>query len=403
MNKISLYKLFIIFIVFSPFLAYFSRNGILTYGLLIAISSLVVLSEILKPSFMLYRDWLSVFSLMPFTLLASYYYLLSPYDGKILTTYFLTILLIPIFVFIFLRLNKYYSRENFYIFILKIIFIFLIGQLIICIGQITTYMFGFGFRVHSVYEDGFLVSGTYVNSNDLAVVILLLSYCFTKIESVVKNNIKIIIWLTIFLLLIIASSRSALILTLILFLITRRLNVVNFLSTSLFLVLGMFLTNILFLNDTSGVFSRIMTRLETLQNIYKNGVSADDSMGLRIESYIHFLKNLNNLGLGSGEINNYYKFANNVNFDSWLMFKNPHSLIVEIGYWLGWVGILVLFIPFFFLIFNYQRSFIFLIVAMISMFISSSVLGSYIYFFFLILCIFINSKAYTRKNKVYEV
>lgn len=403
MNKISLYKLFVLVVIISPFLAYFSRNGVLTYGLLIATSFLVVLSEILKPSFMTYKDWLSVFSLMPYTIFASYFYLISPYEGEILSTYFLTIMLTPIFIFVFLRFNKYSSSEEFSNFILKIFFLFLIGQLIICIGQITTFMFGFGFRVIADYKDGFMVSGTYYNSNDLAVIILLLSFCFTKLESAVKNNIKIIIWLIIFLLLIITSSRSALILTLMIFLLTRKVNIINFVSISLFLIAGTFLTTFLFLNNNSDVVERIRSRLETLQNIYYNGLNADESMNLRIESYIHFLKNFKNLGLGSGEINNYYKFSNNANFDSWLMFQNPHSLIIEIGYWLGWGGILSFFLAFFFLAYQYQRNLMFFIVALISMFISSSVLSSYIYFFFLILIIFSNKNVNIKKNKIYKV
>lgn len=402
MNKISLYKLFIIFIVFSPFLAYFSIRGIFIYGVLIFISSLIVFSEAIKPSFMLYRDWISVFSFMPYTLLASYYYLNNPYDGKILSTYFLTILFIPFFVFIFLRLSKYYPSEEFYNFILRIIIVFLIGQLIVCVGQITTYILGFGFRVSSEYMDSSMVTGTYFNSNDLAAIILILSYCFTRLEFTVKNNIRIIIWVVVFLLLIVTGSRSALTLTLMVFLLSRKINIINSLSISLFFIVSIFLTNFLFINTNNDVVGRIVSRLETLHNIYQNGINDDGSMNLRIESYIHFLKNFKNLGLGSGEINNYYKFSNNANFDSWLMFQNPHSLIVEIGYWLGWGGLLSFFLAFFFLAYQYQRSFIFIIVAIISMFISSSVLGSIIYIFFLILCIFLNSKVHIAKSNVYN-
>lgn len=40
------------------------------------------------------------------------------------------------------------------------------------------------------------------------------------------------------------------------------------------------------------------------------------------------------------KINNYFQYAENAKFDSMeLMFQNPHSLIVELGYWLGWLGL----------------------------------------------------------------
>jgi hypothetical protein len=292
-----------------------------------------------------------------------------------------------------LILSRYNSREQFNDLIYKYISFFLIAQLVICLGQVMTYTFGFGLPVSVEYESLYVITGTYTNPNDLATIILLIAFCFSRIENTIKSNMKNITWLIIFLLLLITGSRSALFITLIVFLLTRKINLTGVLATIMISFIGIFAVDfILASNNSSDIISRMALRLESFIDIYENGLGSDGSMSVRIESYLHFLNNLKNLGLGSGEINNYYKYATNATFQGWLLFQNPHSLIVELGYWLGWIGLIGFFIPFGILIYQYQRSFLFLVVALISMSISSSVLGSFIYFLFLILCIFCNSK-----------
>ncbi len=393
MNKSSLYKVFLLNTLIAPFLGYFFKSGLIAYGPLIVTMFLVLLSEVLKPSVMKYKDWFSTFYFIPYTIFAAYFYIINPYDGNLLTTYFLTIFLIPLFVFVCLKLSRYSSGEQFNDLIYKYISLFLIAQLIICLGQVMTYTFGFGLPVSAEYESLYVITGTYTNPNDLATIILLIAFCFSRFENTIKSNKRNIIWLIIFLLLLITGSRSALFVTLIVFLLTRKINFTGVLATIMISFIGIFAVDFIFAsNNTSDIISRMALRLESFIDIYENGLGSDGSMSVRMESYLHFLNNLQNLGLGSGEINNYYKYATNATFQGWLLFQNPHSLIVELGYWLGWIGLLGFFIPFGFLVYQYQRSFLFLVVALISMSISSSVLGSFIYFLFLILCIFCNSK-----------
>lgn len=392
-NKSSLYKLFLLNTLIAPFLGYFFKSGLIAYGPLIVTMFLVLLSEVLKPSIMKYKDWVSTFCFIPYTIFSAYFYIINPYDGNLLTTYFLTIFLIPLFVFVCLILSRYNSGEQFNDLIYKYISFFLIAQLVICLGQVMTYTFGFGLPVSAEYESLYVITGTYTNPNDLATIILLIAFCFSRIENTIKSNMKNITWLIIFLLLLITGSRSALFITLIVFLLTRKINLTGVLATIIISFIGIFAVDfILASNNSSDIISRMALRLESFIDIYENGLGSDGSMSIRIESYLHFLNNLKNLGLGSGEINNYYKYATNATFQGWLLFQNPHSLIVELGYWLGWIGLIGFFIPFGILTYQYQRSFLFLVVALISMSISSSVLGSFIYFLFLILCIFCNSK-----------
>lgn len=398
MNKSSLYKLFLLNTLIAPFLGYFFKSGVVAYGPLIVMMFVVLLSEVLKPSVMKYKDWFSTFYFIPYTICAAYFYLINPYEGNILTTYFLTIFLIPLFVFVCLKLSRYNNGEQFNELIYRYISLFLIAQLVICLGQIMTYTFGFGLPVSAEYESLYVITGTYSNPNDLATIILLIAFCFSRFENTIKNNKKNITWLIIFLLLLITGSRAALFVTLIIFMLTRKINVMSVLATIMISVVGIFVIDfIMASNNSSDIISRVALRLESFNDIYENGLSSDGSMSIRMESYLHFLNNLHNLGLGSGEINNYYKYATNATFQGWLLFQNPHSLIVELGYWLGWIGLLGFFIPFGLLVYQYQRSFLFLFVALISMSISSSVLGSFIYFLFLILCIFSSYKVEIKK------
>lgn len=397
MNKGSLYKLFLLNTLIAPFLGYFFKSGLVAYGPLIVMMFVVFLSEILKPSVMKYKDWFAVFYFIPYTICAAYFYIINPYEGNLLTTYFLTIFLIPLFVFVCLKLSRY-NNGDFNDLVYRYISLFLVAQLIICLGQVMTYTFGFGLPVSSEYESLYVITGTYNNPNDLATIILLIAFCISRIENSIKSNKKNITWLIIFLLLLITGSRSALFVTLIVFLLTRKINVMSVLATVMISFFGFFAIDfILASNNSSDIISRMALRLQSFTDIYESGLSSDNSMNIRMESYLHFINNLQNLGLGSGEINNYYKFATNATFQGWLLFQNPHSLIVELGYWLGWIGLLGFFVPFGLLLYQYQRSFLFLFVALISMSISSSVLGSFIYFLFLILCVFSSYKIEVKK------
>lgn len=397
MNKGSLYKLFLLNTLIAPFLGYFFKSGLVAYGPLIIMMFVVFLSEILKPSVMKYKDWFAVFYFIPYTICAAYFYIINPYEGNLLTTYFLTIFLIPLFVFVCLKLSRY-NNGDFNDLVYRYISLFLVAQLIICLGQVMTYTFGFGLPVSSEYESLYVITGTYNNPNDLATIILLIAFCISRIENSIKSNKKNITWLIIFLLLLITGSRSALFVTLIVFLLTRKINVMSVFATVMISFFGFFAIDfILASNNSSDIISRMALRLQSFTDIYESGLSSDNSMNIRMESYLHFINNLQNLGLGSGEINNYYKFATNATFQGWLLFQNPHSLIVELGYWLGWIGLLGFFVPFGLLLYQYQRSFLFLFVALISMSISSSVLGSFIYFLFLILCVFSSYKIEVKK------
>lgn len=388
MTKSSLFKIFLLLVVLSPFLAYLFNNGLLAYGPMLAVAILILCFEAVEPTLLSYKEWFSILAFVPYTLIAELYYILHPYEGKILSEYSITFIFLPFFVYIFLVLRRKYHGEDYHKLLFKIIFIFLILQSIVCLGQISTYVLGIGLPVVQEYQYDFMISGTFSNSNDLAAVVLLISLSMTRLESSLQKNIQVITWLIIAFLLMVSSSRSALVCALVIFIVSRNMSIKSIVPLLLILLAAIPILGAIFSQNDSDVLNRISSRIETFQNIYEYGLNADSSINLRLDSYIHFIKNLKNLGMGSGEIHNYYIYATNSNFESWLMFQNPHFLIIEIGYWLGWIGLVSFFSAFLFLIFTYYRSALFLLIAIISMSIPASLLGSSIYFFFLILCVF---------------
>ena len=107
-----------------------------------------------------------------------------------------------------------------------------------------------------------------------------------------------------------------------------------------------------------------------------------------LHEYLYFFENFDSLWIGSGEIGNYFMFAKGAEFNPALMFQNPHSIIVELGYWIGWFGLFLFSIAFIYLSKFSNRKISVLILSMVSTVISSSVLGNLIFFLFFTLTFF---------------
>lgn len=386
LNKITFYQLFIVTVIISPVLGYFSNSGIIAYGPIILLLFFISLLELIYSSSMKRKDWIAIFVWMPYVTWAGLYYISNPYEGRYLTTHLLVIIGLPFFVLSFLKLRNSTSI-NYTKFIYKIIIFSLISQLVICLGQISTYILGFGFPVSEEQASDFMVAGTFTNANDLGGVVLLLSFVFIGIEKnlAVKN---MYVWLIIVVLLIISGSRSALLLTFILFIITRGLKAKNILLYSAF-ALGVYtVLGVLLIESNIGVLSRFTQRLDSLSDVLKGGIDNDGSITLRMDSYLYFINNIGSLGLGSGKLEDYYKYATNANFDTYLIFQNPHSLLVEVGYWLGYPGLLSLLLAMFYLSRYSDKKLLLFVVLSVSTLIPSSVIGSLIYFIFMICAFF---------------
>lgn len=393
LNKLDIYKLFLISILISPFLGYFSSSGITAYSPIIIFMSLIIIIEILQPTKMATKEWGAVLIWLPYVCLASYYYISNPLDGRYLTTHLLAIITLPIVTLSLLQIYHNSLKANFPLFLYKILRFFLIAELVICLGQISTYSLGIGLPINEVYKDSFMITGTFYNSNDLGAVVLLIAFLFINIENNHTLRQQGFIWLLIISLLLISGSRAAILTTGLLFIVTRKLNIRTIFSYSIMFIILFVVYNIFFAESDSNVISRFINRVESLIVVLKEGVGADNSMGLRLDSYMHFIKNLDQLGIGSGKVNNYSQYAGGAKFNSLeLMFQNPHSLIVELGYWLGWPGLICFSIAIFYLLQYSNKKILALMVIGVASFIPSSVLGNLIFFLMMILSLFARIK-----------
>lgn len=398
LKKILLYKLFIGSMAISPFLAFFSGSGILSYGAPITLAVLITALELSSPFSTKIKYWMAILLWLPFILWSSLYYIANPFLGLILTEYSITIITLLFILIAFIRLKDNMGINEYINFNYKLILFFCIGQIIVCLGQISTYSFGIGFPVNKEYS--YAISGTYFNPNNLSAIILIISYIYAAIENLLPKK-NPLIWILIIFLLVITASRSAILVVTIIFLLSRGLSLKGLLFSSFIFTIIYFLFFVFLVDANNDVILRFSGRFSSLVDTLEN-VSGDESSSLRLDSYLHFLKNLNNLGFGSGELGNYFKYSGGANFSTGLLFRNPHSLIVEIGYWLGLPGLITFLIGIAYLFRFSEHKGLLFIVLITSSLIPSTVLNSPAYFLFMIQCFFIPSvkEYYLLKNRI---
>lgn len=396
LKMISLYKVFSVSILLTTFLIYFTGSSVLAYSPLIFLILIVIFFEFLT-GFKI-KDKFSVLLWLPYVFLATLYYFLNPYDGSYLTAYFFIIFALPLMVLYFVRIENSVNNSKNINFNFNLMFFFVFIQFVICVGQVSTYMTGVGFPVSEIYKQYFVVSGSFNNPNDLAAVVLLIGFSFIFYERKVGFNRRFFTWFMIFFIVLITGSRSVILTMLFLFLFFRGLSFKNILLYVVVLSFISFLYGYFLTLQDNDVLSRVFLRINSLVTVFNEGLSVDGSMSLRLDSYLHFIKKINYLGLGSGEIGNYFVFSNDARFSRNLVFENPHSLIVEVGYWLGFLGLIFFITPLVFLLKYSRYKTLLVFVFLISSSISSSVLDSFVYFYFLFLCFFMSKKYYTDIN-----
>lgn len=376
-------------IIASTYIGYALNSGVFAYGLIILTMLLIVMFEFSGRSNSKFTkwDWFLILITLCYISVASISYLSSPLGGRYFTTHLIILLILPALIFVFIKLFFYHSDFNKKYFLQLLIYTLLFGQVIVCLGQVLTYTFGFGLPVSEEYSEFFAITGTFTNPNDLAAVVSLVAFIFIRVEKEVSKKLVMLVWLAVLLLLLLTSSRSALFVTFVIFIISRNLGMKTLIHIFTFgLIISLIYSYVSFSDD--GVVGRIIHRLDSISLILSGGLSADGSMSARWDSYMHFLNNLSRLGFGTGKINDYFMFANNATFKTSLLFQNPHSLIVELGYWLGWPGLFLFLISILSLLKFSNRKFQLLFLIMIVTLIPSSVLGNLIFFFFMILCFF---------------
>src|SRR5699024_3136613 len=292
---INIDKLFISFCVLSTYISYFTNSGFIAYSPVILGAILYLLSLALsdigsrKESTLIFIVW------VPYSIWAVVNYLSHPEDGRIFSGSLFTFLIIPFLSSSIQNLLGGNSNKNFH-FIYRLLFLFLLSQLVICLGQMSTITFAFGLPINEVYKHLSLVSGTFFNSNDLSTVVLLLSFILLGLERYSFGRQKSISWVLVFLILLITGSRTAIFITLLIFVVDKIRTLKDFTKVVAFLFI--LILSFYYINDVidSSALYRIEARIKSLINIFQYGISQDSSISGRLSSYTLFIKNLPSIG-----------------------------------------------------------------------------------------------------------
>lgn len=216
------YKIFTASLLITSYLQY-SLHSYISVPLLFSLL-LLVISEVAKPSKMSLGKWLTLLMWVPYSALATIYYLNHPYLGMILHPVLITNILLPFIIFALLRIKHIYSIKAFGKFVFNnSLSIFDLS--ISCLCRTTFHIYFRNRLTNSPdYSEFYMVTGTLTNSNDVACLALLGAFCVSKTEKFVMQKYKVlIIWITIILILLIVQSRSAIIMTLVVFMFSREI------------------------------------------------------------------------------------------------------------------------------------------------------------------------------------
>ena len=265
------------------------------------------------------------------------------------------------------------------------------------LGQLMKMLTGVGFHVPADYIESagetysFMLSGTFVNANDLASVAVMIGLFF-MISRPLSDRFYHSAIVTISVIVLLTASRSSLVVfvgMLLFYWGSRSIvkTVLAFIGLA-FLFYFFYVWGV----NVSGQYDavdRVINRLNSLFLIASGGLRVDNSLSLRIESYLHFLSNLPALSLGTRQYQDYTAFVSELGPRFSLLELNPHSFVVEVGYWLGWPGLLAL-ILFLASCFSFKKplySVLLLAAFLVLSSVSSSIIGNFIFMLVFFFCL----------------
>lgn len=385
----SPYLWLICWVFFYPFMDYAIQIGYIKYIPTILIMGIITYFELIniKKTERTPLDLALFFA--PFSFYAALVYTTGSSQYEFQSYIFSTLILIPFLVLSILRVFVYSSNLiNTKQFFSKLIFIFLALQTIICLGQLLNHTFGFGFPIVEIYREHFFISGTFYHPNNLSTAVLLLTFIIIGFNQTISSKLLNISLLLCFLLILLGASRSALIFFFVILIPYffrqnyRPKHLAKVFAIAISVIACLLILAYSF--DTPAI-ERIFNKTLTLKNVASEGITADHSISNRSRSYLHFLSQLPYIGYGTQHIHNYFIFAKGAQFtDQITLFSSPHSLIVEIGYWLGWPGLILFFMPIIPLFSYSKRKLSVLIVLLLATAIPSTIIGSS---FFMLVCL----------------
>lgn len=281
--------------------------------------------------------------LVLFSILACTYLIVERGAGAIISMIFVFFASLPLLFIAIARVHDLGGEK----FIVRVFLAFLIWQSLVVLWQIAGRVSSIGFDSSTHYNNelpenyALMLSGTYYNSNDLAGTVGAIFAFFVLLKGQLRHLSTLGVFLCVFLALA-TASRAVL-----LFFVVSTLYYSyskSALKGALAAVAGAGLSLVIFFVLTNyfrdiGFVERISERFLSIIRVITEGVDSDNSMTLRLVSYFQFLSNLDSLGLGSVKLKDYYVFVGQLGPRFELMAVNPHSFIVEVGYWLGWAGL----------------------------------------------------------------
>jgi len=281
--------------------------------------------------------------LILFSLWACSYLVIETGAAAVASMIFVFFVSLPLLFVVVVRIHEAGEEE----FIAKVFLAFLIWQSVVVLWQIVGRVSSIGFDPASHYGGelpenyALMLTGTYYNSNDLAATVGAIFAFFILLKG---RFPRLSCWAAVLCLFLAFSTASRAVL---LFIVLSALYYAfsrSFLRGLLIAVGGAGLSILVFFAlayffQDLGFVARILDRVSSIVQILTEGVYSDNSMALRLVSYLQFLNNLDSLGWGSFKLKDYHVFVESLGPRFDLMAVNPHSFIVEIGYWLGWFGL----------------------------------------------------------------
>lgn len=315
-------------------------GALLSHALLaISFGSLCVLQlRALLARRLIWAGGLPTFSVIcTLALLGTIYSLMDTGNFNVRVQFLMTFLLIPVMWVAFSELAaEQRTRQSLH----RLMLVYVATELAIMLLQIAYFLIGIGLPPGDLYES--MVSGSQFNGNNLAATIVMLSifYNATSQERPLRERLLFNLITTVILL--ITFSRLAVLL----YILDRMRGLrVRHISQTLLVAaalvgFGLVFSSIEYTNNET--IDASLYKAKSLAKIAEVGLEADSSTSSRIESYANFVEQLGRLGLGSAAILDYSAFTSGAVFTDEALFINPHSMVIEFGYWMGWPGLLAL-------------------------------------------------------------
>lgn len=213
-------------------------------------------------------------------------------------------------------------------------------ELMIMMLQILYFITGIGLPPGELYKS--IVPGSQFNGNNLASIIVVLAIFYNATAQETPRHERLLFNLIALAILLITFSRLAMLLYVLDLL--RGLSVQQAgraLALAAVLVgAGLMVSDIEYTGNET--IDASLYKAKSLAMIIEVGFEADSSTSSRSESYLNFIEQLGLLGGGSAAILDYSTFTAGAVFADEALYINPHSMVIEIGYWMGWPGLLAL-------------------------------------------------------------